>query len=83
MSQMIPGRSVKAIIPQADIERLDRIRKKLGLTESEAVRNFVGVGIDLYEDLEAIGVPQTAGVLKTFREWAQGRFRRSIQPSLI
>lgn len=77
--QKIEGPRIPIIFTQEQIERLDRIASRHKLTRSEAMRRILDLGIDVYEDFEAFGIPQLAEATKQIRKWIRAR----RQPRLV
>lgn len=56
------GPKLAVHISEKDLERLDKIMSRHKLTRSQAIRNMLSLGLDVYEDLSFIGVPQAVAV---------------------
>jgi len=70
--QRIEGKRKMIIFPQEQLERLEKIKERHGITESEAVRKMVGLGLDIYEDYSYIGLPQLAEFTKRVKKQIRG-----------
>jgi len=53
------SKRVVTVMPVEELRRLDKVMKRHGVNQSQAVRNILSMGMDVYEDLERIGIPQT------------------------
>ena len=58
----IDGPKVHMQFEEKDLERLQKIMKRHKLNRSQAIRNMVSLGLDVYEDLSKLGVPQAVAV---------------------
>lgn len=77
--QKIDGFKTSFVMTNEHIEKLDKIARKHKTTRSEALRMMLDLGIDVYSDLETIGVPQLAQKVKEMKKW----IREKKQPALI
>ena len=58
----VQGPRIHAQIEDTDLQRLEKVMKRHKLTRSEALRNMLCLGLDVYEDSELFGIPQTVAV---------------------
>jgi hypothetical protein len=77
--QRIPGSKKTAIILlDSQIEKLDEIGDRFGISRSEALRKIVDAGLDAYSVYEGLGVVKLAEVAKRIRK----AIEKDVQPSL-
>jgi hypothetical protein len=69
--QRIEGRMCKFIIPQEAVELVDRIKERHQIKEAQAIRAIFLLGFEFYEDLEKLGIPQTASFIERFKNKLQ------------
>lgn len=70
--QKIEGKKVVVKVEAKDIKRLEKIQKRHKITQSQAVRNILAMGLDVYEDLAKIGVPQTVALFDGMKKIMEG-----------
>jgi len=58
----IEGEKVFTKVTEGDLRRLEKIMKRHTITKAQALRNVLSMGLDVYEDLEKLGVPQTVAL---------------------
>lgn len=66
--QRIEGKQYTIIIPADAVELVDRLSKRHGIKETQAVRALFLLGNELYLDMEKVGIPQTAAFISTLKD---------------
>jgi hypothetical protein len=64
-----PLLTVTLRLPEADIEDIDRLAKKLELSRSQMLRNICLVGLDQLRGLDKIGVLSAATSIRSLASW--------------
>ncbi len=67
------GSQIALVVSQSQIEKVTRIAKRHGIPKSQVYRNMIDVGLELYEDMEKIGVVKivefTGKVKEMSKDW--------------
>lgn len=66
--QRIEGKPVLLIIPEETRSLIDRLIERHGIKETQAVRALYLLGAELYQDMEKVGIPQTAAFVSTLKD---------------
>jgi len=77
--ERIVGKKKQVHFYKEQIDRLAKISKRHGITESEAIRKMMDLGLDVYEEYSYIGLPQLADFVKRVKQ----KIRNSRAPKLI
>lgn len=72
MSQYIGDDRFLVTLSPETTKRLKRICEKHGLKKATAIRNLTEVGLDVYEDLEKVGVVKGVLLVESVKKWAKG-----------
>jgi len=66
--QRIEGKPVFLIIPEESRPLVDRLIERHGIKETQAVRALFLLGMELYLDMEKVGIPQTAAFVSSLKD---------------
>lgn len=77
--QKIPGEKLHINFEQRQIEYVDRIAERFGLTRAESFRRILDTGIDVCQAFEKTGILKITEFAKRAREVCE----KSVQPTLF
>lgn len=66
--QRIEGKSYSVIIPADTLPLIDRLAKRHGIKEIQAIRALFLLGTEMYLDMEKVGIPQTAAFVSNLKD---------------
>jgi hypothetical protein len=74
---------VTVVITESELIRLKKIEERFGFKRSEALRNMLSLGLDVYGDLEATGFVKSVESVSKVAEWLRKKIFLEKQPRLI